>query len=36
MRSTGPADGVDDGQFSYTLDQFLRCFDLLRMNDVSH
>jgi len=36
MRGTGPADGKDDGQFTYTLDQFLRCFDLLRMNDVSH
>jgi len=36
MRGTGPADGKDDGQFTYTLDQFLRCFDLLRMNDVTH
>src|SRR3569833_2748222 len=36
MRGTGPAGGKDDGQFTYPLDQFLRCFDLLRMNDVSH
>jgi hypothetical protein len=36
MRGTGPADAKDDGKFSYTLDQFLRNFDLLRFADVAH
>jgi hypothetical protein len=36
LRGNGPADGKDDGMFSYTLDQFLRNFDLLRFCDVAH
>jgi hypothetical protein len=36
MRQTGPADGKDDGVFHYTLGQFLRNFDLLRLADVTH
>jgi hypothetical protein len=36
LRKTGPADGKDDGVFHYTLGQFLRNFDLLRLADVSH
>lgn len=36
LRGTGPADGKDDGIFTYTLGQFLRNFDLLRFANVAH
>jgi hypothetical protein len=35
-RGTGPTDGVDDGRFTMSIEQFFRTYDLLRLATVEH